>query len=208
MHDGEGGVEQDEGHGVIDGQPELIQRGDDPHQHEEQPQRDSPEEQENAAAPPAGADAVGDQAEERIVDRVPQAAGADSPTGVIGTQPGDIGQEVELEEHQDRQRDAGAQVAGAEEQFGAQRQRREVSGAHRVGEILFFFGLVEIEIFQIAGGDHLAEGVQFALDGWVQFAGLVLCQNIQGASRGHGQWRVYCLPFPRLRKVHARTWSG
>ena len=46
-----------------------------------------------------------------------QRLSADRPAGVVRSQPGDIGQEIQLEEHHNRQRDAGAQVAGAKEQF-------------------------------------------------------------------------------------------
>ncbi len=108
MDEGESRVENDKGQGVVNRQSQLTKGRHQPHQDETQPKRHCPKEQENPAAAPAGAEPVGEQAKERVVDRVPNARDADRPTGVIGAQAGHIRQEKELEKHQDGQRDTRA----------------------------------------------------------------------------------------------------
>ncbi len=122
MHQGEDGVEQDEHEGVIQRQPGLAERRHEPHQHEGQPQRHRAEQEQHPAPAPARADAIRDQAEQRIVDRVPDPGDPHRPGRIRRIQAGHVGEEEELEEHQDGERDARAEVTDAEKQLAAPRQ--------------------------------------------------------------------------------------
>ena len=122
VDEGGGGVEEDVGGSVVDGQEQVaLQRRAVPEQGEGQGEGQGSEEQEGPATAPAGAGAVGDVADEGVVDVVPGAPDEDGSGGDAGTNAHDVGQEDGEVGPQDGPGEAEAGIADAVEEFGATR---------------------------------------------------------------------------------------
>ncbi len=90
--------------------------------HECEAEGHCPQQEQDAPSPPPAANAIGEHAQEGIVDRIPNPPDGDGPACQIRAEANNVGEEVELIEHHDGDGPAGGQVAETVDDLEAERQ--------------------------------------------------------------------------------------